>query len=235
MFTSVDLEKNPKGFDYYANRLRRVASDEALKGKLVFNIGDKEDFSYMLEDYTLTLPGKKDVGVGIKDGANHYGMVETFSVDHVKAFVKAFLAGELIPNVKEEPDYSSQDEEEDEEDDGTPSSVVTLTSDNFASEVTEAEADVMVEFYAPWCGHCMQLKPTYKKLAAAFDGVDSVKIAAMDATAHDPPSGYDVEGYPTIYFVPHGKSPVNYNGERDLESMKEYIKANAAIEIKDEL
>ena len=91
MFTNVDLEKNPKGFDYYANRLRRVASDEALKGKLVFNIGDKEDFSYMLEDYTLNLPGKKDVGVGIKDGANHYGMVETFSVDHVKAFVTAFL------------------------------------------------------------------------------------------------------------------------------------------------
>ena len=35
-------------------------------GKLVFNIGDKEDFSYNLEDYDLDLPEKKDIGVGVK-------------------------------------------------------------------------------------------------------------------------------------------------------------------------
>ena len=35
----MDLEKNPKGYDYYANRLRRVASDEQFKGKLNFNVG----------------------------------------------------------------------------------------------------------------------------------------------------------------------------------------------------
>ena len=237
LFTKVDLEKNPKGYDYYANRLRRVASDEEFKGKLVFNIGDKEDFSYVLEDYDISLPEKKDVGVGIMDGANHYGMTESFSVDHIKAFVKAFLAGELTPKVKEEPDYSSEDESgggDDEEDDGSPSSVVTLTSDNFADEVTNADADVMVEFYAPWCGHCMQLKPTYKKLAAEFDDVATVKVAAMDATAHDPPKDFEVQGYPTIYFVPKGGKPVSYDGERDLDSMVEYIKGNA-VTIKDEL
>ena len=67
------------------------------------------------------------------DGANHYGMTESFSVDHIKAFVKAFLAGKLTPGQK--PDYSSEDESgggDDEKDDGSPSSVVTLTSDNFA-------------------------------------------------------------------------------------------------------
>jgi len=237
LFTKVDLEKNPKGYDYYANRLRRVASDEEFKGKLVFNIGDKEDFSYVLEDYDISLPEKKDVGVGIMDGANHYGMTESFSVDHIKAFVKAFLAGELTPKVKEEPDYSSEDESgggDDEEDDGSPSSVVTLTSDNFADEVTNADADVMVEFYAPWCGHCMQLKPTYKKLAAEFDDVATVKVAAMDATAHDPPKDFEVQGYPTIYFVPKGGKPVSYDGGRDLDSMVEYIKGNA-VTIKDEL
>lgn len=236
LFTKVDLEKNPKGYDYYANRLRRVASDEQFKGKLNFNVGDKEDFSYLLEDYELDLPEKKDVGVGIKDGPDHYHMTETFSVDHIKAFVASYLAGELTPKVKEEPDYSSDShDDEDEDDDGTPSSVVTLTTDNFEEEITNAEVDAMLEFYAPWCGHCMQLKPTYKKLAAAFDGVDSVKIAAMDATAHDPPKEFDVQGYPTIYFKAHGKAPVNYDGARDLDSMVEYVKANAAIPIKDEL
>ena len=77
----------------------------------------------------------------------------------------------------------------------------------------------------------MQLKPTYKKLAAEFDDVATVKVAAMDATAHDPPKDFEVQGYPTIYFVPKGK-PVSYDGGRDLDSMVEYIKGNA-VTIKD--
>jgi protein disulfide-isomerase-like protein len=220
---------------------------------------------YILSDYGIDLPGKKDIGAGIKKGNEHYAMTEvtfsfslsldflsssrsavalhcshqTFSVDNLRAFVEAYFAGSLEAKIKEEPDYSSQshEDEDDGEDDGTPSSVVTLTSENFDSVVNAPGVDVMVEFYAPWCGHCMQLKPTYKKLAAAFEGVDTVTIAAMDATAHDPPASYDVAGYPTIFFVKGdaAKTPVSYDGGRDLGSMVEYIKANAATKIKDEL
>ena len=43
------------------------------------------------------------------------------------------------------------------------------------------------------CGHCMQLKPTYKKVAAAFKDVATVTVAAMDATANDIPEGFDVQ------------------------------------------
>ena len=110
--------------------------------------------------------------------------------------------------------------------------VVTLTPDNF-DEIARA-GNCLVKFYAPWCGHCMQLKPTYKKLAAEFDDVATVKVAAMDATAHDPPKDFEVQGYPTIFFVPKGGKPVSYDGGRDLDSMVEYIKGNA-VTIKDEL
>lgn len=47
LFAKVDLEKDAKGFDYYANRVRKVAADYATE--LLFNIGDKSDFSYLLE------------------------------------------------------------------------------------------------------------------------------------------------------------------------------------------
>ncbi len=57
---------------------------------------------------------------------------------------------------------------EEEQDDGTPSAVVTLTDANFREVVTESAADVLVEFYAPWCGHCKQLKPEYSRAAKAF-------------------------------------------------------------------
>lgn len=235
LFTKVDLEKNPKGYDYYANRLRRVAQD--FVGKLVFNIGDKEDFSYILDDYDLELPEKKDIGVGIKDGNKHYKMTQSFSVDNLRAFVQDVVDGKLTPKIKEEPDYSSMGEEDEDEDDGSESAVVTVTEDNFDEVVKDSSKDVMIEFYAPWCGHCKQLKPAYKKLAAKFEGVDSVTIAAMDASEASPPDGFDVQGFPTIMFVPakEGATPIPYEDARDLDSMVDFVKANAAVSIKDEL
>ena len=52
-----------------------------------------------------------------------------------------------------------------------------------------------------------------------------VKIAAMDATAHDVPKNFDVQGYPTLYFLPAGsKKPVSYDGAREEKAMIEFIK-----------
>jgi protein disulfide isomerase family A protein 3 len=73
----------------------------------------------------------------------------------------------------------------------------------------------MLEFYAPWCGHCKHLKPVYAALANKLKGVSTVSIAAMDATANTVPKGYDVQGYPTILFLPaNTKKVVSYDGER---------------------
>jgi len=234
LFTEVDLEKNAKGFDYYANRLRKVA--EEYKDKMLFNIGDKSDFAYVLDDFELELPDKKDVGVGIKLVDHYYKMEESFSVDNLKLFIEKYLAGSLTPKIKERPSPDAH-QDEDEEDDGTPSSVVTLTNDNFNEVVMGEGTDVMVEFYAPWCGHCMQLKPVYKKVAAAFDKVDSVVVAAMDATAHEVPEGFDVQGYPTVLFLANGAKdkPVSYDDARDFQSMVNFIKKNANVPINDEL
>jgi protein disulfide isomerase family A protein 3 len=101
-------------------------------------------------------------------------------------------------------------------DDDSESAVVTLTDANFKEEVTDSSADMLVEFYAPWCGHCKSLKPEYKGVAAHFKDDAGISIAAMDATAHTVPSTFDVKGYPTIYFVPGNdkKNPVSYDGER---------------------
>ena len=57
--------------------------------------------------------------------------------------------------------------------------MVHLTNDNFKVMVTDSAADVMVEFYAPWCGHCKALKPQYAKLATAFKDVSSVQFVSF--------------------------------------------------------
>ena len=63
---------------------------------------------------------------------------------------------------------------------------------NFEELVTENTKDVLVEFYAPWCGHCKKLTPIYDELAEKMAEED-VEIVKMDATANDVPPAYDVK------------------------------------------
>lgn len=60
--------------------------------------------------------------------------------------------------------------------------VIELTSSNFNKLVIQSNDLWMVEFYAPWCGHCKNLAPEYKKAAKALKGF--VKIGAVDLTVH---------------------------------------------------
>lgn len=48
------------------------------------------------------------------------------------------------------------------------SSVVELTPENFNHKVLDSDHIWIVEFYAPWCGHCKQLVPEYQKAAKAL-------------------------------------------------------------------
>lgn len=52
--------------------------------------------------------------------------------------------------------------------------VVELTDSNFDRQVVNSDGIWVVEFFAPWCGHCQQLGPEYKKAANALkvSGID---------------------------------------------------------------
>merc|ERR1739848_505861 len=83
--------------------------------------------------------------------------------------------------------------------------------------VEDENSDIMVEFYAPWCGHCKN-KP--------------IRLAKMDATANE--SDAPVKGFPTIIFYPggknakdQGKNMIKYEGNRDEDDLIEFIEENA--------
>ncbi|CAN6331480.1 unnamed protein product [Urochloa humidicola] len=106
-----------------------------------------------------------------------------------------------------------------------PSSVVVLTPETFDSIVLDETKDVLVEFYAPWCGHCKHLAPVYEKLASVFKQDEGVVIANLDADKHtDLAEKYGVSGFPTLKFFPKGnKAGEDYDGGRDLDDFVKFI------------
>lgn len=105
--------------------------------------------------------------------------------------------------------------------------VHVIVGKTFKSQVLErGEKDVLLEIYAPWCGHCKALTPIYEELGEFYADNDNIVIAKIDGTAND----FDVEyrGFPTIKFFPgNGGEMQSYEGGRTLDDLKEYIEANA--------
>lgn len=97
--------------------------------------------------------------------------------------------------------------------------VVELTSSNFQNRVLNDDSVWIVEFYAPWCGHCKNLVPEYKKAAKALKGF--VKVGAVDMTQHESVgSPYGIRGFPTIkIFGSDKKKPSDYNGQRSAKGL----------------
>ncbi|KAJ6798619.1 protein disulfide isomerase-like 2-2 [Iris pallida] len=106
-----------------------------------------------------------------------------------------------------------------------PSSVVVLTAETFDQVVLDETKDVLVEFYAPWCGHCKSLAPIYEKVANAFRLEEDVVIANLDADNYkDIAEKHGVSGYPTLKFFPKGnKAGEDYDGGRDLNDFVTFI------------
>ncbi|KAG2225007.1 hypothetical protein INT45_003207 [Circinella minor] len=106
------------------------------------------------------------------------------------------------------------------------SEVVVLDTKNFDSIVKNPKQNVLVEFYAPWCGHCKNLAPIYEKVATAFANEPNCKVAKIDAdTERDIGTQYDISGFPTIKFFPAGddKEPVLYEGQRSEAGFIDYL------------
>lgn len=99
------------------------------------------------------------------------------------------------------------------------SDVIQLTASDFNKQVLKGDEVWIVEFYAPWCGHCKSLAPEYSKAASVLKG--AVKVAAVDATQHESlAQKYQIQGFPTIkIFGANKKSPKDYQGERKADAI----------------
>jgi len=122
--------------------------------------------------------------------------------------VKPFLKSQPIPEKQEGPVY-------------------VVVGKSFESVVYDNTKDVLVEYYAPWCGHCKSLEPIYNKLGELTKDIKNLVIAKVDATENDTP--ISIEGFPTLYFFPSNKkdTPLQYDSGRNLSSFVKYLQEHA--------
>jgi len=99
------------------------------------------------------------------------------------------------------------------------SGVVDLNPNNFENRVVDSEGVWVVEFYAPWCGHCKSFAPEYQKAAKALKGI--IGVGAVDCDQHKSLCGqYGVQGFPTVkVFGANKKKPADFNGGRTAQAV----------------
>lgn len=104
--------------------------------------------------------------------------------------------------------------------------VYVLTPDNF-DDFVNGEEFTLVEFYAPWCGHCKKLAPEYEEAAAVLD----IKLAKVDASEHQSlGQRFGVTGFPTLVWFTKGENSP-YGGGRTKDTIVSWVSKSTTTEI----
>jgi protein disulfide-isomerase A1 len=200
------------------NVVRPIA--EKYKGKINFATIDAKAFGAHAGN--LNLKTDKFPSFAIQDVAKNqkfpYDQEAEITHDLIAKFVADFDGGKIEPSIKSEPIPETQE-----------GPVTVVVAHSYKDIVLDDTKDVLIEFYAPWCGHCKALAPKYDDLAAQYadsEFKDKVVIAKVDATQNDVPD--EIQGFPTIKIYPAGgkDAPVTYQGSRTVEDLISFIKDN---------
>merc|ERR1712066_556197 len=197
---------------------RDIAKD--FKGQVLFvSIDtDEEGHKRILEFFGMKedeIPGMRLIKLA-EDMAKYKPETAGLDEANIRAFVTAFLEGKLKQHLLSE--------EIPEDWDAKP--VKVLVGKNFEQVALDAEKNVLVEFYAPWCGHCKQLAPIWDKLGEKFADSADIVIAKMDSTGNEL-EDIKIQGFPTIKLFKKGDNKVvDYNGERTLEGFAKFLESD---------
>ncbi|KAG8380464.1 hypothetical protein BUALT_Bualt06G0018100 [Buddleja alternifolia] len=180
---------------------------KTFRGKLicVYVDLDNEDVGKQVSEYfgvsgeatsVLAYTGNEDDRKFLLDGE--------LTISSIKSFGEKFLGDNLKPFYKSEPIPEKNDGD-----------VKIVVGDNFDEIVLDESKDVLLELYAPWCGHCQSLEPIYNKLGKHLRGIGSLVIAKMDGTTNE-----------------HPRAKITFDDDRTVVAFYKFLKKHASIPFK---
>lgn len=134
------------------------------------------------------------------------------SHDDLKQYVNKMLGSD-----KDTQEKGDQDKE-------ASGPVGELTGDTFRDGIKSGIT--FVKFYAPWCGHCKRLSPTWDSLQEKFSTKSGVNIVKVDCTLDVNKqlcNDEEVEGFPTIFLYKSGEKISEYSGSRSLDDLYDFV------------
>lgn len=114
--------------------------------------------------------------------------------DNLAAFIQRVNNGEVEQFLKSAPVPESNDEP-----------VKVVVGQTWQDLVLSHDKEVLVKFYAPWCGHCKTLAPHYEEAAKRLASNPNILLVKVDSTENEV-AGVDIQGFPTLKFWGKDKS-----------------------------
>lgn len=232
----------PLAYYFYNNKEERDDVEEVIsklgkkhRGKLNFVGLDASMFGRHAEILNMNpevVPffAIHDVKVNKKYGVSQEEYPEGPSVVEIEKLVDSYLEGTAEAIIKSEPLPTEEEK--------ASLPVVKLVAHNYKDIIGDLSKDIFVKYYAPWCGHCKNLAPTWEELAVIYGSNKddaNVIVANVDHTANDVETPYEITGYPTIIFYPaNGKldeetgirEGILFDQSRKLETFIDFVKEN---------
>jgi thioredoxin 1 len=102
------------------------------------------------------------------------------------------------------------------------SNIVTLTQDNFSSQVIQSPKPVLVDFWAEWCGPCKMIAPILDEVSREYAGKLRVAKINIDQNPQTPPR-FGIRGIPTLMLFKNGAVEAQKVGALSKKQLTEFL------------
>lgn len=119
---------------------------------------------------------------------------------------------------------SSKDEDSETDDSNKIDNLEELTAETFDNAIQKGVA--FVKFFAPWCGHCKRLSPTWNSLREKFHNHNIVNIFKVDCNSEsnkDLCNSEKIDSFPTLFIYKDGVKISEYVGTRSIEDLTDFV------------